>query len=69
MTTKIRRKIFVALAAGFAALLAATTGYAQGPEFELVSTIAFTSSGDDPTNPFPVVAAGEIYLMDRTART
>jgi Tol biopolymer transport system component len=48
---------------GFAALLAATTAPAQRREFELVSTIAFTSSRDDPTNPFPILAA-EIYLMN-----
>jgi Tol biopolymer transport system component len=64
MKTKILQKIFVNLTAGFAALLAATTAQATDPEFELVSTIAFTSSRDDPTNPFPVVVAGEIYLMD-----
>lgn len=33
-------------------------------QFELVSTIAFTSARDDPTNPFPILGAGEIYLMN-----
>jgi Tol biopolymer transport system component len=64
MKTTITQKIVVSLTFGFAALLAATTAYATGPQFELVSTIAFMSSRDDPTNPFPVVAAGEIYLMN-----
>jgi TolB protein len=64
MKTKTLQKIFLSFTTGFAALLAATPAHAQGPEFELVSTIAFMSSRDDPTNPFPVVAAGEIYLMD-----
>jgi Tol biopolymer transport system component len=31
--------------------------------FELVSTIAFSSTRDDPSNPFPILAA-EIYLMN-----
>jgi len=65
MKTKITQKMFVSLTVVFAALLAATTGYAKGPEFELVSTIAFMSSRDDPTNPFPIVDAGEIYLMNQ----
>jgi TolB protein len=64
MKTRIIQKVCVSLTAGFAALLAATTVHAQGAEFELVSTIAFTSSRDDPTNPFPNLAAGEIYLMN-----
>jgi Tol biopolymer transport system component len=64
MKTKIRRKTFLNLTAGFAAFLAIATGHAKGPEFELVSTIAFTSSRDDPTNSFPILAAGEIYLMN-----
>lgn len=64
MKTKITQKMFVSLTVVIAALLAATTGYAKGPEFELVSTIAFMSSRDDPTNPFPIVDAGEIYLMN-----
>jgi Tol biopolymer transport system component len=63
MKTKILQKIFVSLTAGFAAFLAATTGQATGPEFQLVPTITFTSTRDDPTNPFPI-EAGEIYLMD-----
>ena len=33
------------------------------PSFDLVSTIAFSSTRDDPTNPNPNLAA-EIYLMD-----
>ena len=64
MKTKIIRRIFVSLTFGFVAFLAATTARATGPQFELVSTIAFTSARDDPTNPFPIVEAGEIYLMD-----
>src|SRR5262245_32898883 len=64
MKTKVTPKIFINLPVGIAALLAVTSAYARGPQFELVSTIAFTSSRDDPTNPFPVVGAGEIYLMD-----
>jgi len=65
MKTKVIHKIVVSLTFGFAALLATTTGQATGPQFELVSTIAFMSSRDDPTNPFPVVEAGEVYLMDQ----
>jgi Tol biopolymer transport system component len=34
-----------------------------GSSFDLVSTIAFSSTRDDPTNPRPATA-GEIYLMD-----
>jgi TolB protein len=64
MKAKILQKILVSFTAGFTALLAATPAHAQDPEFELVSTIAFTSARDDPTNPFPVVVAGEVYLMD-----
>ena len=64
MKTKVIQKIFVSLTGGLAAFLTVTTAQSQGPEFQLVSTIAFTSSRDDPTNPFPVVAAGEIYLMN-----
>jgi Tol biopolymer transport system component len=61
MKTKTLEKIFLSFTAGFAAFLAATTGQATGPQFELVSTIAFTSTRDDPTaNPF---LAAEIYLM------
>jgi TolB protein len=63
MKTKILQKTLLSLAAGFAALLVTTPAQAD-PAFELVSTIAFMSARDDPTNPFPVVAAGEIYLMD-----
>jgi TolB protein len=54
--TNTIRKIFLSVTTGFAALLAATTAPAEGPEFELVPTIAFTSSRDNPT--------GEIYLMN-----
>ena len=61
MKRKILQKIFVSLTAGFAALLAATTARATGPQFELVSTIALTSTRDDPRGN-PLLAA-EIYLM------
>ena len=63
MTTKTIPRILLSLTIGSAALLAATTAPAQRPQFALVSTIAFSSSRDDPTNPFPIMA-GEIYLMN-----
>jgi TolB protein len=59
MKTNNFRKIFLNLTAGFAALLAATTAPAQGLEFELVSTIAFTSTRDCPT-----LFSAEIFLMN-----
>jgi Tol biopolymer transport system component len=59
MKTNNFRKIFLSLTTGFAALLAATTAPAQGPEFELVSTIAFTSTRDCPT-----LFSAEIFLMN-----
>lgn len=46
-----------------AASISATPVAAEG-DFQLESTIAFTSSRDDPTNQFPILAAGEIYLMN-----
>jgi TolB protein len=64
MKTKVLQKTFVSFTAGFAALFATTTAQSQSQvasQFELVSTIAFTSTRDDPTaNPF---LAAEIYLM------
>src|SRR6266508_6459840 len=56
MKTKILQKTFLSLIAGFAALLAAITAHAQDPEFELVSTIAFSSTRD--------TGRLQIYLMD-----
>jgi TolB protein len=55
MKTKILQRTFLSLTAGFAALLATTTGQATGPQFELVSTIAFSSTRDGRLH---------IYLMD-----
>src|SRR5437667_7006765 len=59
MRTKVTQKIFVSLTFGFAALLATTTAHSHGPEFELVSTIAFTSTRDCPTP-----TSSEIFLMN-----
>ena len=59
MKTKTIRKIFLSVTIGFAALLTITTAHSQGPEFELVSTIAFASTRDNP-NHIPQINAGEI---------
>jgi TolB protein len=55
MKTKILQKTFLSLTAGFAALLATTTAHADS-EFELVSTIAFSSTRDS--------GRLQIYLID-----
>src|SRR5262245_26487524 len=48
--------------AGIVIFLAIITGIGQpADKFQLVSTILFR---DDPSNPFPIVRAGEIYLMN-----
>jgi len=60
MKTTNFRRIFLGLTTGFAALVAATTAPAQGPQFELVSTIAFTSTRTCP----PTVFSAEIFLMN-----
>jgi TolB protein len=62
MTTAIAR-----LSVGLILLAAASSSapsVAAAGEFELESTIAFTSSRDDPGNPLPVLSAGEIYLAN-----
>jgi len=63
MKTKVTQKIFINLTLGIAALLAVTSTYATGPHFELVSTIAFSSTRNYPTADPPLFSS-EIYLMD-----
>jgi len=63
----MRGRMKLAATVGFAGaviFLAMTAIGQHTDQFQLVSTIAFTSSRDDPNNPFPIVRAGEIYLMN-----
>jgi TolB protein len=60
-----RMKLAATVGFAGAVIFLAITGIGQPTDkFQLVSTIAFTSSRDDPNNPFPIVRAGEIYLMN-----
>jgi Tol biopolymer transport system component len=61
---KDRMKLAATVGFAFAVILLGTTGIGQpADKFQLVSTIAFTSTRDDPGNP-NVLNAAEIYLMN-----
>jgi TolB protein len=65
MKTKILQRTFLSLITlAFVSFGPSPRVSAADHNHELVSTIAFMSARDDPTNPFPILAAGEIYLMD-----
>ena len=65
MKTKILQKIFLSLITlVFVSFGLSPRTSAADHNHELVSTIAFMSSRDDPSSPFPVVDPGETYLMD-----